>query len=807
MPIKSLESYLFERKLVNTSSIEILQNATIGIDVEHYLSRIYTFKKEQFLSAIGGVPSSLRDYIHSDLKVFKEFNIKPIFVIKGIDIQLQAHNLQTNELTPGEQHLENTWTKLNSRNVNYNYTTNDSFRVFTDPLSLRPMIHDLIKYFVEIGIDYIVCPYDASFQLSYLYHKRVIDSIYGSTDLLLTKVNKFILGMEFQSKDFRFIDKPKVLYELKLTHKQLLDLSIMVGCNLQPNTFPSLPSLPQPNPLQPYPQLSYFKIALDILYQLIAFNGDNQTDLYSYILSLNDQRCLDLYLKGHSAFRYIPVLNDEGFVTLYTLEMQNLNLLSEEEEASLVIPVNEEGEKKVEAGSKGKAKAKTIQIPNDVHDIISQRLPAEFYFYQSIGLAPIELLESITQGQLYIRPPLESGLSESYKKLINSRFYIDNLDGLFNLVTQLLARYYQVKKIKVNYWYKSEDLELNNRMIPPVSRRINHLFSVNPEVADFSLVNFFKNTKETYPKEQFGGSIGNYNEIISTALLRSLYLYGIIDEKTNEFNSYGKALKQFVQQNETKLDDTTLQELVLVMLLIQTKCFKLNDLQTEYNGVAKYFKDPSGSSSDVKLDPQESKHITLLARIFSIHRLQIAPINYQGPISRSLLNFRSHLKFISTNLIYTIQSCLIDLIVRQENNNVKIDFEDKADWCKLVDQLPFYKDLNNTLLGVVAEIYFGYSAKQSKLNQDLTKDQIAENSREQLLNSVYQITNPIFNINVHGVNSVTSTQFLSDFNKGVEFWGSFVELVKVTNQVDSGIISDDYCQSIVDTESWMKQFI
>ena len=39
MPVQSLESYLFERKLVNTSTIEILQNATIGIDVEHYLSR------------------------------------------------------------------------------------------------------------------------------------------------------------------------------------------------------------------------------------------------------------------------------------------------------------------------------------------------------------------------------------------------------------------------------------------------------------------------------------------------------------------------------------------------------------------------------------------------------------------------------------------------------------------------------------------------------------------------------------------------------------------------------------------------
>ena len=53
MPITSLESYLFERKFANASSIEILQNAVIGIDVEHYLSRIYTFKKEQFYQLLA----------------------------------------------------------------------------------------------------------------------------------------------------------------------------------------------------------------------------------------------------------------------------------------------------------------------------------------------------------------------------------------------------------------------------------------------------------------------------------------------------------------------------------------------------------------------------------------------------------------------------------------------------------------------------------------------------------------------------------------------------------------------------------
>lgn len=842
MPVKSLESYLFERKLVNTSSIEVLQNATIGIDVEHYLSRIYTYKKEQFLSAIGGVPSSLRDYIHSDLKVFKEFNIKPIFIVKGLDIQVQSADFKANELTPNEQHLENSWTKLNSRNYNYNYNSNnnDSFRLFTDPLPLRPMINDLVKYFIEIGIDYLICPYDASFQLSYLYHNKVIDSIYGSTDLLLTKVNKFILGMEFQSKDFRFIDKNKVLNELNLTSKQLVDLGIMVGCNLQPHTFPNLPPLPKPNPLQPYPQLSYFKLGLDIVYQLVNFNGDPESDLYPYILSLNDQACLDLYYKGRSAFKYIPILNDQGYVSMYSVEMQKLGIISEDNaddvdlfgvqpESEFASEQTTPDEKAAESSgaklsngvedkktseSNGSKPNMSIQIPNDVHDIISQRLPPELYFYQSIGLAPIELLEAITQGRLSIRPPLESGLSESYKKLINANFYIDNLDKLFNLITQLLARYYQVKKINVTYWYKLEALELNNRLIPPISRRINHLFYTNKSDSapkGFDLINFFQGIDESFPKpndsNKFTGDISTNNEIVSTVLLRSLYLYEMIDNKTDTLTNYGKILKQFTNDFESKLDQTKLQELIIILLLIRSGCLKLTDPNVEYSSVARNFKDIGNNNQEIKLGVEDTRPITLVSRVLSIHKLHIAPINYQGPVSRSLLNFRSHLKFISTNLCYTLQCCLVDLIVRQENNNVKLNFDSKDDWYKLIDSLPFFKDINNTLLGVIAEIYFEYSVKQSKLNGDLSKEQIMENSRNHLLNSVYQINNPTFNINVHGVNSITSNQLLTDFKAGMEFWSLFVSLMKISNQVDLSIISDDYLKSILEADEWVGQYI
>ncbi|KAG2733145.1 hypothetical protein G9P44_004135 [Scheffersomyces stipitis] len=809
MPIKSLESYLFERKLANSSSIEILQNATIGIDVEHYLSRVYTFKKEQFLAGIGGVPSSLKDYIQSDLQVFQEFNIKPIFVISGLHIQLQTADYKTNELSPQEQHLEATWTKIGSKQP-YSFNNIESFRLFTDPLLLRPIVNDLIKYFIEIGIDYMIAPYDASFQLSYLYQNQVIDSIYGSTDLLLTKIDKFILGMEFQSKDFRFIDKHKVLSELNLTERQFLDLSLMVGCNIQPTTFSNFPPLPKPNPVQPYPQLSYFKLGLDIIYQYNSFNGGNTSDLHGYIANLNDPKLLDLYYKGHAAIRFLPILNKAGYVELYSVEMAKLGL---EDNSEFVFSDDEEEELSdgVAAADKKEPSEthKTVKVPTDIHEIVSQRLPPELYFYQSIGLLPIELLQSITKGQLDIRPSLESGLSDSYKKLITSSFYNDNLDHQINLITQLLARYYQVKKIRVKYWYKDEVIELNNRITPPIFKRVDKLFIQNDSSTEtFKFVDFFKKLSEkgegkyTTTKE-----VKTRDDIVSTVLLRTLYLFNIVDNNTRDLNTIGRILKKFVEQHGKNTSETDMQHLFLVVLLINSKTLNLREPNREFSNVPKFFKDyNSKSGGNIELSSDEQKHITLISRIFSLHKLNVAPINYQGPISRNLLNFRSHIKFICNNLINTIECLLVDFIVHQENNNLKTNYDAKNDWYKLVDQLPFYKDVNNTLLGVVAEIYFEYAARQTKAGATVKED-IVKNTKDHLLNHVYQINTPSFNINVNGVNSFSANQLLGDIDSGVEFWNMFVALAKIINEEDKTLLNDDYYEGIVSTDEFLKSYV
>jgi hypothetical protein len=150
---------------------------------------------------------------------------------------------------------------------------------------------------------------------------------------------------------------------------------------------------------------------------------------------------------------------------------------------------------------------------------------------------------------------------------------------------------------------------------------------------------------------------------------------------------------------------------------------------------------------------------------------------------------------------------LVDFIVHQENSTIKSRFNDKSDWYKLIDQLPFYNDCNNTLLGILGEIYFEYSINQRLSSQELSKEEIIKNTKDHILNSVFQINNSSFNINVNGVNSVTTNQLLHDLDNGIRFWSYFIKLVEIIHAEDSTLINDTYYESILETDKWLHEFV
>lgn len=654
--VKSLEPYFFERGLASTYPIEILRNCKLGIDVNHYLARLISFKKESFLDAIGGFPNSLKLYIESDLQVFKEHNITPIFVFSGNDIVDQYNFKNSKDTTPLEKQRNRAWTNYQAyvsqnQHSNLPLTATETFREFTTPFSAEPITKDLIDYFTQNDLDYMIAPYLSWVQLSYLYEQDYIDAIYGPTEtILLPNVEKFILGMEFPANEFRFVDRRKVLHDFGIGPQNLLDIAVSVGCDLQPTTLPLYNG---------YVGTQIFDVALDII-----TSGGN---LYANILALNNDDITAKFQRGVLALRYMPVMKSNGRVGL-------LNYNESEPDTNIdSLP------------------------PSDIHEIVGQRLPHEYYFYESIGLINPKILESIVFGTYVERPPLDGGIPSQYKSLVRASVNAFKNKEL-NLLTANIARYYQVKKIHYVKYFDNDPIELENRMSPPIFLKINGLVVRSTE-KDFKLSTFLSSlTKEdlvgakVVGAEQESKRLQTNYEVISTSLLRSLYLLGFFEIDVSggttklKSNKWTKALFTL-----SKLDEEFQQRLLILLILLKLNVFKFSEVFT-----------PNLVGGPKTSEKDDLSLVLLVSRLGTFIQVEQKAMNYVGPISRSLLSFRSSIDLIKNNFRELIECVLVNSL---SNNEVAKLSRTNQEWRKLSSQLPYKKVTPNTILGIVYQTF------------------------------------------------------------------------------------------------------
>lgn len=751
MAIKSLESFLFERGLVGSYAIEALNNCTLGIDVNHYVSRLLTNKREQYLDAIGGFPTSLKMYLESDLKIFKDFNITPIFVFNGgltyNQLEASGHftaasasasissaaagssgtNATTRSNTESVLLQRNRgwtqWNNLVSSNQNsyidQPIQPQEPFRHNT-PIDSKAYQNDLIAYFIEHGYMYQVAPYSSWFQLAYLLNSAYIDAIYGPTDcLMLDCVDRFILGMEFPNKEFRFIDRSRVMKDLGCTHEEFIDIAMAVGNDLQPTTLP---------PLQIYPVPQLFDFALEMVL-------NTGTNFYAYQLSTalqNDSKeNIQNYQRGISALRYMPVLKDTGKVELFVQEV----VVSEEDNeknnkdgkksnpsspssasssASPATPMAKNASEKLAyEKSSTKEVRKPRDIPNDVHDFIGQMLPHEYYFYRSIGLVTGKLFDAIVTGVYPEESPLGGGSATSYRKLVSKSVEIFKNKEI-NLLTQPINRYYQIKQIKQVKWYApNEPITLTNRMTPSMFETINHLI-VKTETSDekvFSIYEFIAAINASsdmakdfiYEKVIFPNSVpiesklNSPFDLLSTNFLRLLVLLEFFTfdfkEKLLKPTKWGEI---FLKLNELDIDRKYHESIVIFLVFLKCDVLKLNE---EVQPPA-----PSAlSQATLRSYPEESLYVLLITRVLTLFQVDQKPSNYHGPIDKKTLIFRDHLSFIKDNLNELFEAVLISSLTSGEFNRLSLD---NFGWAKkIVKHLPFKLDSPNTIMAMMWEFF------------------------------------------------------------------------------------------------------
>lgn len=737
MPIKSLETHLFERGLVGSYPIEALKNATLGIDVNHYISRLLTSKREQFLDAIGGFPTSLKLYLESDLKIFEEYNITPVFVFNG---SMVSNQLETSGIYPKNgtssptgnnpnlnvDPLGNQGSKTNRDSIlaqrhrawtQWNNLMNSNQQSYIDqpiqpqePFRYNTTIDttrfygDLIKYFIENNIIYQVAPYNSWSQLAYLLRKEYIDAIYGPTDCFMLKsVNKFILGMEFPNREFRFIDKNKILKDFNITHDEFVDISMAVGNALQPTTLP---------PLQIYPFSQLFEVALEMVLT-------SATNFYAYQLSnpLKNESAvyIEKYQKGFASLRFMPVLTDSGKVEVFIDEdYKKPNEDSSDNNKKSVIAdksnpssSNSNITEPMNVTSLGKFN----QIPNDVHDFIAQRLPHEYYFYKSLGIIDGKLLDTITTGVYPEEPPLDGGSTNSYRNLVkNSVPMFKNKE--INLLTSSINRYYQIKQIKQVKWFAQDDpVVLTNRQTPSIFEQLNHLVVKTDSKKDFSISELItilctsKNLAEDFISNDvlFPNSVPTEKklstefDLLATNYLRLLYSLEFFEfdftKKILKPTAWGSVLLKF---NELQISKESQESLLILMVFLKMNVLGISE-ETQ----------PSISSalSQVTLRsyPIESSYILLITRLLSLFQIEQRPSNYHGPIDKKTLVFRDHLDFVKTNVKELYEATIVASLTSGEFNRLGLTDHDWRN--KVVGNLPFKISTPNTIMSMMWEFF------------------------------------------------------------------------------------------------------
>lgn len=746
MPIHSLELFLFERGLVGSHPIETLKGSTLGIDVNHYVSRLLSAKKEQFLDAIGGFPTSLKMYLESDLKIFEEYNITPVFVFNGSATlnQLEYNsyftagadeaaasvslgttsgidsptstgnsNFKSNkELVLTQRHKAWTqWTNLMSNNqgtyIDQPLRPTEPFR-YNNIIDPKRYQSDLIKYFIQHNITYQVAPFTSWVQLDYLFQNEFIDAIYGPTDcLMLPNLDKFILGMEFPNKDFRFVDKKKVLKDFQISYNEFVDICMAVGNDLQPSTLP---------PLQIYPSHKLFDIALEMVlttgtnfyaYQLSSMPGTISTKGQSA-----PSNALD-YQKGVASLRHMPVLQSNGRVEMYATDNAMKDNDSSDDKSSTT---DGSGDKKSSSPRPDSVDStRPYPIPNDAHEFVGQRLPSEYYYYKSLGLVSGKLFDAITTGIYPEEPPLDGGVSDSYRELVvKSVDMFKNKE--INLLTQQINRYFQMKPIKQVKWYSPDNkVQLTNRVTPSIIEQLkNVVVNTGRENVPFTVYEFIKLLNENIdnlsgqfivekpiiasrgPQEK---QLKSTFDLLSTSFLRLLiqleFFEFDLSKKSLKPTTWGSILLKFFSTLE--LNEQYYEHLFILLVFLQSKVLSISE-------EARPNVRSALSDHTLRSYPQESKYILILTRLLTLFQLDQKPTTiYHGPIDKKTLIFREHLDFLRDNLNDMFEALLVSSLTSNEFDRVSIT---NLEWqSSIVQNMPFKCNLPNTVMAMMMEFF------------------------------------------------------------------------------------------------------
>jgi Temperature dependent protein affecting M2 dsRNA replication len=261
--------------------------------------------------------------------------------------------------------------------------------------------------------------------------KSYIHAIYGPTDTLLYPgVDKLIISVDLVSSDpsFTSVSKRSIVGDLGVNEEHFLDVGILVGFDHSPS-FP--PSTHEQGLKATVDMVKYYKSGHAAV---LAF-GDHPV--------VKTTQYADQYARTRAMVKYSLILSSEGTVTPLPLAITTSTPASNAQNSNHHPPAHHH--------------PTAADIPSDLHEIFTHRLPDEVYYYLSRGLLGPQALVWLTTGQVNEGPPLDNGDTTEYRRFVKE-VITEGQTGpratTLALISSVCHNFWANRKVTPYFWFE-----------------------------------------------------------------------------------------------------------------------------------------------------------------------------------------------------------------------------------------------------------------------------------------------------------------------------------------------------------------
>jgi hypothetical protein len=248
-------------------------------------------------------------------------------------------------------------------------------------------------------------------------------------------VDKVITHLDLTSANpsFQYVSKRNVLQELAVNEDQFLDICVLVGFDHCP---PFPPTIHEQALKATVDMVKYYK------------TGHAAVSAFAEHPAVKAVQYLDQFARTRSMIKYSLVLSSEGTVMPLPVALP---------------PPPSHGHPNHHPHHPTAA-----DIPQDLHEIFTNRLPDEIFFYLSRGLIGPQALVWLTSGQIVENPPLDNGETTEYKRFVKE-VITEGQTGpratTLALISSVCHNFWTNKKVQGLFWFEQPVAHGPNKFI------------------------------------------------------------------------------------------------------------------------------------------------------------------------------------------------------------------------------------------------------------------------------------------------------------------------------------------------------